>query len=120
MKGILSKTDAIEAAIKAGVPSKRMRLMQAHDPKLDEGVLMWLKQARGQNLPVSGDLIKEKAMKLAKLMHIPDFMASDGWREMLRSEEQVGSKEDEVTFEEEIVPFEEAQRAWSREAGSPV
>lgn len=79
VKGILSKKDAIEAAIKAGVPSKRMKLTQAHDPKLDEGVLMWLKQARGQNLPVSGDLIKEKAMKLAELMHIPDFMASDGW-----------------------------------------
>ncbi len=79
VKGILSKKDAIEAAINAGVPSKRMKLTQAHDPKLDEGVLMWLKQARGQNLPVSGNLIKEKAMKLAELMHIPNFMASDGW-----------------------------------------
>ena len=79
VKGVLSKKDAIEAAIEAGVPSKRMKLTQAHDPKLDQGVLMWLKQARGQNLPVSGDLIKEKAMKLAKLMHIPDFVASDGW-----------------------------------------
>ncbi|KAG8236685.1 hypothetical protein J437_LFUL016722 [Ladona fulva] len=56
-----------------------MKLTQARYPKLDEGVLMWLKQARGQNLPVSGDLIKEKAMKLAELMDIPDFMASDGW-----------------------------------------
>ncbi|XP_071444924.1 tigger transposable element-derived protein 4-like [Hetaerina americana] len=40
---------------------------------------MWLEQARGQNLPLSGDLINEKAMKLAELMHIPDLMASDGW-----------------------------------------
>ncbi|KAF2354416.1 HTH CenpB-type DNA-binding domain, partial [Trinorchestia longiramus] len=36
-------------------------------------------QARGQNLTVGRNLIKEKAMKLAELMHIPDFMASDGW-----------------------------------------
>jgi len=56
VKGILSTKDAIEAAIKAGVPSKRMKLTQAHNPRLDEGVLMWLKQARGQNLPVSDDL----------------------------------------------------------------
>ena len=76
---ILSKKDAIEATIKAGVPSKRMKLTQVRDPKLYEGVLMWLRQARGQNLPVSGDLIKGKAIKLAELMHIPDFMASDGW-----------------------------------------
>ncbi|KAF2368586.1 HTH CenpB-type DNA-binding domain [Trinorchestia longiramus] len=71
--------DAIETAIKAGVSSKRMKLTQSHDPKLDEGVLMWLKQARGQNLPVGSDLIKEKAMKLVELVHIPDFMASDSW-----------------------------------------
>ncbi|XP_071439685.1 tigger transposable element-derived protein 4-like [Hetaerina americana] len=75
VKGILSKKGDIEA----GVPSKCMKLTQAHDPKLDEGVLIRQKQARGQNLPVSGDLIKEKAMKLAELMNIPDFMARDGW-----------------------------------------
>ena len=91
VKGILSK-DAIEAAIKAGVPSKRMKLTQPHDPKLDEGVLMWLKQARGQNLPVSGDLIKEKAMKLAELMHIPDFMASDGWLDSFKKRNGVTFK----------------------------
>ena len=79
VKGILSKKDAIEAAINAGVSSKRKKLTQAHAPKLDDGLLMWLKQARGQNLPVSGDLLKEKAMKLAELMHITDFTASEGW-----------------------------------------
>ncbi|XP_071438618.1 uncharacterized protein [Hetaerina americana] len=39
---------------------------------------MWPKQTRGQNLPVSGDPINEKAMKLAELMHIPDLLVSDG------------------------------------------
>ena len=92
VKGILSKKDAIEAAIKAGVSSKRMKLTQPHDPKLDEGVLMWLKQARGQNLPVSGDLIKEKAMKLTELMHIPDFMTSDGWLDSFKKRNGVTFK----------------------------
>ena len=84
VKGIISKKDAIEAAIKAGVPSKRMKLKSSHHSKLDDGVLMWLKQARGQNLPVCGDLIKEKALKLAELMHIPNFMASNGWLDNLK------------------------------------
>ena len=78
MKGILSKKDAIKAAINAGVPLKHMKLVQAHDTKLDEGVLMWLKKARGQNLPVSSNLIKE-VMKPAELIHILDFMVSDSW-----------------------------------------
>ena len=79
VKSILSKKDAIKAAIEAGIPSKRMKLVHAQDPKLDDGVLKWLKQARGQNLPVSGDLLKEKAMKLVELMQISNFAASDGW-----------------------------------------
>ena len=79
VKGILSKKDAIEAAIKAEIPSKRMKLKPAQHSKLDDEVLIWLKQARGQNLPISANLIKEKALKLAELMHIPDFIASDGW-----------------------------------------
>ena len=80
MKGILSKKDAIEVAIKAGISSKRMKLKPAQHSKLDDGMLIWLKQARGQNLPVSGNLIKEKTLKLAELMHIPDFIASDGFK----------------------------------------
>ncbi|KAF2357356.1 Zinc finger CCHC-type [Trinorchestia longiramus] len=59
VKGILDKKDAIEAFINAGLPSKRIKLTQAQDPKLGEWVLMWLKHA-GQNLPVGGYLIKEK------------------------------------------------------------
>ena len=92
MKGVLNKKDETEAAIKAGVSSKRMKLMQAHYPKLDEGVLVWLKQAREQNLPVSGYLIMENAMKIAELMHIPDFMASDGRLENFK-------KRQDITFE---------------------
>ena len=36
IKGILSKKDAIEAAIKAGIPSKRMKLKPAQNSKLDD------------------------------------------------------------------------------------
>ena len=79
VKEILSKKDAIEATIRAGIPSKRKKLKPAKHSELDEGVLVWLKQAREQNLPVGGHLIKEKALKLAELMHIPDFIASEGW-----------------------------------------
>ena len=48
VKDIFSKKDAIEAAIKASVSSKRIKLTQAHNPKFDEGVLIWPKQAREQ------------------------------------------------------------------------
>ena len=68
VKGILSKKDAIEAAIRAGIPSKRKKLKSIKHSVLDKGVLIWLKQATEQNLLVGGDLIKEKTLKLAGLM----------------------------------------------------
>ena len=79
VKEIFSKKDAIEAAIRAEIPSKRKKLKPAKHSELDEEVLKWLKQAREQNLPVGDDLIKKKALKLAELMHIPNFIASEGW-----------------------------------------
>ena len=78
VKGILSKKDAIEAAIRVEIPSKCKLQKPAKHSELDKEVLIWLKQAREQNLPVGGDLIKEKALKLAELMHILDFIASKG------------------------------------------
>ena len=80
MKGILSKKAAtkaatkaglpskaaIQAATKAGLPSKCKKLFKpVQHSKLGDGMLIWL--------------IKEKALKPAELMHIPDFIASDGW-----------------------------------------
>ena len=78
VKGILSKKNEIKAAIESGVPSKRKKLKLAQNLNIDDGMLVWLKQKRQQNLPVSGDLIRENALKLAELLHIRNFTASDG------------------------------------------
>ena len=72
VKGIFSKKDTVEVV---GIPSQCMKLKLVYHSKLDDEVLIWLKQARGQNLPVGGDLIKQKA----ELLHISNFMASNGW-----------------------------------------
>jgi folylpolyglutamate synthase/dihydropteroate synthase len=80
VRGIIKNKLKIEAALKAGMPRSRINVKLGFNSKLDEGVIMWLKQARGSNLPVSGDLMKEKALKLANLMKIPEFKAiDDGW-----------------------------------------
>jgi transposase-like protein len=58
VQDILKAKDKIESAVDEGVPLKRKRLTQAYEPRIDEAVLKWMKQARGQNLPVGGDLLK--------------------------------------------------------------
>ena len=70
VEGILSKKDAIKVTVKAGILSKCMKVKLAYYLKLDDRVLIWLKQAKGQNLPVGSDLIKQKALKLAESLHI--------------------------------------------------
>ena len=46
-------------------------------------------------------------------MQLADLHNEEIVEEMLHSEEPVESKDDEVIVKEEIVPFREAQHAWS-------
>lgn len=85
MKVNLGKRDVIKAAIKEWVSAKCKKLKVLIDSKIDKGVPIWLKQARSENVTVSSDLIKEKALKLAKLLHTPDFTASEGWQDKFES-----------------------------------
>ncbi|XP_041372803.1 tigger transposable element-derived protein 4-like [Gigantopelta aegis] len=39
----------------------------------------WFKQARSKTLPISGPILKEKALEFAEQLGVPDFKASDGW-----------------------------------------
>lgn len=60
---------------------KRMRTAKHED--LETALLIWFKQARSQDAPISGPLLLEKADELAKQMHI-DFLANPGWLERFK------------------------------------
>lgn len=60
---------------------KRMRTAKHED--LEKAVLIWFKQARSQNAPISGPLLLEKADELAKQMNIK-FSANPGWFERFK------------------------------------
>ena len=56
------------------------RTRNCPNEKLNQAVLLtFIKQARTQNLPLSGELIKEKAKEYARRLSILGFCASDGW-----------------------------------------
>lgn len=48
-------------------------------PALEEALQLWLKGVLAKNLPVSGDLLKEKAESFALKMGIEEFKFTDGW-----------------------------------------
>lgn len=59
---------------------KRKTMKMATNEKLDEAVYLWFVQKRCEGIPLSGPIIKEKAIQFnQKLEGDTDFKASGGW-----------------------------------------
>ncbi|XP_072142055.1 tigger transposable element-derived protein 4-like [Dermacentor andersoni] len=56
---------------------KRMRT--GAYPELEKALLFWIREARSNKLPLSGDIVAMKARTLAAMLGIDDFVSSDGW-----------------------------------------
>ena len=59
--------------------SSRKKLKKSDNKDLDETVFTLFKNARSNNIPVNGIIIREKALRLAKILELIDFWAPDGW-----------------------------------------
>ncbi|KAH6946341.1 hypothetical protein HPB50_012870 [Hyalomma asiaticum] len=57
----------------------RKRLWTSAHPQLEDALVMWIKQVRSQNLPLSGTIIAAKTREFATKMALGEFSASDGW-----------------------------------------
>ena len=65
--------------------SKKAKVMKiGDDKKLDKAVYVWFKQKRMEGVPVSGPMLREKAMVLSKAINDGEpstaFTASEGWK----------------------------------------
>ena len=67
--------------------SKRRRKANFED--IDEAMNTWFLQVRSTNLPVSGPMVREKAMKLAADLGYQDFKASEGWLARFRNRHNI-------------------------------
>uniref|UniRef100_A0A8C4SC05 HTH CENPB-type domain-containing protein n=1 Tax=Erpetoichthys calabaricus TaxID=27687 RepID=A0A8C4SC05_ERPCA len=65
---------------------KRMRTAKHED--LETALLLWFKQARSQNAPISGPLMLERSNELAKQMGIT-FSANPGWLERFKKRNDI-------------------------------
>ena len=76
---IANERKIFEAYETGQVNLSRKKLKKSDNKDLDEAVFTWFKNARSNNIPVNGIIIKEKALSLAKRLELRDFRASDGW-----------------------------------------
>ena len=63
--------------IQSDKPSRK-KLNKSGNKDLDQAVFKWLKNARSNNIPVNGNLIKGKVLNFAKSLELNNFWASDG------------------------------------------
>lgn len=59
---------------------------------VEEKLLSWFTTARGNNIPVSGPLLQEKALEIAKELEMNDFTASVGWLDRFKKRHNVVHK----------------------------
>lgn len=73
---ILKKKDCI---VGSALIANRKRSRQGEFPRLEDCLVKWIHQCRGQNVPVGGFMLKEKAKSFAQSLGITQFSASEGW-----------------------------------------
>lgn len=73
---IIKYKEKINSAQTAGV---RNRTTKGEFPRLEESLVIWLRQCRGQKVSISGNLLKEKTKEFASTLSIKNFAASEGW-----------------------------------------
>lgn len=67
--------------------AKKLRTATYED--IENALMIWLRQARSNNLPIGGPILKEKAIALAKELGHHDFKCSDGWLDRFKKRREV-------------------------------
>lgn len=82
----------LSSAFENGKSPKTMKLKGAGFDSLDKAIYKWFMNARERNVPVSGTLLKEKAVFFAKELQIENFKGSDGWLDRWKTRHSVTFK----------------------------
>ena len=91
LSSILTKRDAIKEAYEGSVfQPKRKRMRQPTSENLDQALLRWFKEARDCHLPVSGQILLEKANNFAERFDLAPL--SMGWVQRWRERHAITFK----------------------------
>ncbi|XP_052071173.1 tigger transposable element-derived protein 4-like [Mytilus californianus] len=78
---IKGKKDEICKSIETNSNTKRKRVVSGKDAEVEKALLEWFKNARERDIPLSGQILQEKAKELATQLGKDDFVATNGWLE---------------------------------------
>jgi len=92
---------------------------------IDEICFEWFSRARSENIPISGEMVREKAKQIADEAGYIDFTASSGWLQKWRKRNNIaynatGDSLDLQEFEAILVKSEPISNRDDDEEPSPV
>ena len=70
---------------------KGQRLKTGIYEKLNEALFKWFTSMRGNNIPINGPILLEKAHEFSKAFDYKDFIASNGWMKGWKEREMIFS-----------------------------
>ena len=76
---IKHKEDIISKYQPGQFGAKRQKFSVGKHDFIDKAVYKWFMNARKQNVPIGGHIIREKALDFAKELNIMDFKDSERW-----------------------------------------
>jgi hypothetical protein len=68
---------------------KYRKLKSTENEEINKAVFDWFKRARTCNIPISGPILQEVALKFAQGFKIQNFTASNGWLECFKRRNQI-------------------------------
>ena len=89
---IKDKQKILAAFDQATFEPERKRMRTATYEDVEDAVLLWFKNIRGRNVPVSGSILQTKAEELAKELGHHDFRCSNGWLQRFKSRHGIAQK----------------------------
>ncbi|XP_054717478.1 tigger transposable element-derived protein 4-like [Uloborus diversus] len=81
---ILSAREKIKSSLSEQDGNKRKKLRKSNFQDIEDALLKWFRFARTNNVPISGLILKEKALEIAKEFEEENFSASNGWIERFK------------------------------------
>ena len=64
--------------------SKRKKLKTGKYQELEEILTQWMSECRAKCIPLSGSILKTKALEIAEKLKVSNFCASNGWLERFK------------------------------------
>lgn len=82
---IWADREKIKRAYETSPTNNRKRLRTATYEDVEEAVLKWFQTARSQNVPINGQLMREKALTFANKLNHESFQCSGGWLDRFKA-----------------------------------